>query len=103
MTVWSLTPCRDCGIPTSGSVAPGGIVYLDRCPECVHRRPLRLPPPPPFRCEECRFHVVPAPGRLCEHCLGTGLGRAVRTATLGQALLVAAVLAALLLAIGAWL
>lgn len=98
MTVWSLTPCDTCGIPTSGTVAPGGIVHLDRCPACV-----RGVPRPRYHCAECHLQVVTAPNRLCDGCLGGGLERAIRTATLGQALLVAAVLAALLLAIGAWL
>lgn len=94
MTVWSLTPCRDCGIPTSGSVAPGGIVHMDLCPACasvVHR------------CAECRLALVPAAGRLCDDCLGYGLGRAVRAATLGQALVVMAVLVGFMLALGALL
>lgn len=98
MTVWSLTPCRDCGIPTSGSVAPGGIVHLDRCPECI-----RSVPQPRYHCAECHLQVVPAPDRLCDDCLGGGLERAIRAATLGQALLVAAVLAGLMLAVGALL
>lgn len=102
MTVWSLTPCRDCGIPTSGTIAPGGTVHLDRCPACVRGA---LQPRHLCRhlCRECRLNPVPARGRLCDDCLGPALGRAIRTATLGQALLVAAVLAALLLAVGAWL
>lgn len=58
---------------------------------------------PPVRCAECDLEPVADVDRLCDLCLSGHVSRELGAATLGQTLLLVAVLVGLMLAIGAWL